>query len=146
MAEGVALNSRWGLRTLVPVSPSFEKNYLPANFFLLQVLLQSIINLHWHFYLSNINTHFDFFFKLRHVWVSYISWHVLGNTSLTSLPIFAQQRVKKTQWYTEKMRTFKWIHIPALFYDSVVCFLLPRCVFFYQWCLSWIPLKHYVSR
>ena len=33
-----------------------------------------------------------------------------------------------------KMRPFEWNHILALFYDSVVCFLLPKCVFFYQWC------------
>ena len=28
-----------------------------------------------------------------------------------------------------------WVqHIRALLYDSVVCFLLPKCLFFYQWC------------
>ena len=37
-----------------------------------------------------------------------------------------------------KMRPFEWNHTPALFYDSasVVCCFLPKCAFFYQWCLS----------
>ena len=43
------------------------------------------------------------------------------------------------------MRPFEWNHIPALFYDSMVCFLLPKCVFFYQWCLSGLSSQHYVS-
>ena len=45
------------------------------------------------------------------------------------------------------MRSFEWNHIPALFYDSncKVCFLLPKCVFFYQWCLSGLSSQHYVS-
>ena len=30
------------------------------------------------------------------------------------------------------MWPFEWNHILALFYDSVVCFLLPKCVFLYQ--------------
>ena len=34
-----------------------------------------------------------------------------------------------------KMQTFEWNQIPALFYDSVVCFLFPKCAFFYQCCL-----------
>ena len=34
------------------------------------------------------------------------------------------------------MWTYEWNHILALFYDSVVCFLLPKCVLFYQWCSS----------
>ena len=44
-----------------------------------------------------------------------------------------------------KMQPFERNHIPALFYDSVVCFLLPKCVFSYQWCLSYFPSEHYVS-
>ena len=43
------------------------------------------------------------------------------------------------------MRPFEWNHIPALFYDSMVCFLLPKCVFFYQWCLLGLSSQHYVS-
>ena len=26
-----------------------------------------------------------------------------------------------------------------------MCFLLPKCAFFYQWCLSCFPSEHYVS-
>ena len=42
------------------------------------------------------------------------------------------------------MQTFEWNQIPALFYDSVVCFLLPKCVFFYQCCLSWFSSQQYM--
>ena len=43
-----------------------------------------------------------------------------------------------------KMWTFEWNPIPALFYDGVVCFLLPKCVFFYQCCLSWFSSQQYM--
>ena len=43
------------------------------------------------------------------------------------------------------MRPFEWNHIPALFYDSMLCVFLPKCVFFYQWCLSGLSSQHYVS-
>ena len=43
-----------------------------------------------------------------------------------------------------KMQTFEWNQIPALFYDNVVCFLLPKCVFFYQCCLSWFSSQQYM--
>ena len=42
------------------------------------------------------------------------------------------------------MQTFEWNQIPALFYDSVVCFLLPKCVFFYHCCLSWFSSQQYM--
>ena len=43
------------------------------------------------------------------------------------------------------MQLFQWNHISALFYDSVVCFLLPKCAFFYQCCLSGLSSQHCVS-
>ena len=56
---------------------------------------KSRMNLHRLFNMSYINTHFDIFQKLRHIWVSYISWYVLGSMSLTCLPIFVQQQGSK---------------------------------------------------
>jgi len=59
-----------------------------------------------------------------HVWVSYISWYVLGGMSLTCLPIFAWQWGRKHN-NTEKNEVFWVKHIPTLFMTA-------RCVFFYQ--------------
>ena len=129
--EVAALELLLGLTRPGPCEPELWKNDLPANIFLLHLLPQSVINLHRLFIMSNTNTHYDMFLKnLRYVWVLYISWYVLGSKSLTSLPIFTQQRARgeeNTMIY-RKMRPFEWNHIPALFYDSVVWFFLPKCV------------------
>ena len=44
-----------------------------------------------------------------------------------------------------KLRPFDLNNTPALFYDGVVFFFLPKCVFFYQWCLSCFSSQQYVS-
>ena len=97
-------SSRQGLRTPDPANPSSEK-------------------MTW----TSQPTCFccAYFTIVRHVWVSYISWYVLGSTSLTSLPIFAQQRVKKTQWFTEKC---------VLLNETTFLpyFMIVWCFFFYQ--------------
>ena len=78
--------------------------------------------------------------------MSYISWCVLVGMSLTCLPIFAWQWGRKHN-NTEQNAAF-WVKPHSwLFYDSIcmVCFLSPKCVFFYQWCLSGLSSQHYVS-
>ena len=143
--EGAALKLPPGLTRPDPANPSSEKMTSQPTWFCCAYFPKSVTNLHRLFNMSCTNTHFDMFFqKLRHIWVSYISWYVLGGMSLTCLPIFAWQWGRKLN-NTEKMRPFEWNHIPALFYDSMVCFLLPKCVFFYQWCLSGLSSQHYVS-
>ena len=63
--EGAALEIKPGLTRPGPCKPEFWKKWPPSQLFLLHVLLQSIINLHWLFNLSNINSHFDMFFKIK---------------------------------------------------------------------------------
>ena len=61
--NGAAIELPPSLRAPDPVNPCSKKNDPPANLFLLHVLPQSVINLHWLFNMSNINTHFDMFLK-----------------------------------------------------------------------------------
>ena len=56
---------------------------------------------------------------------------------------------KKTQCYVEKCdllseTTFNLEFLP-FFHNSVMRFLLPKCVCFYQLCLSCFSSQHYVS-
>ena len=125
MAWGHCPQTSAGAYAPGPCEPKFWKKWPPSQLFLLHILLQSIINLHWIFNLSYINTFWHVFQKLRLLWVSYISWYMLGSTNLTSLPIFAQQWGKKTRWYTEKCNLLS--ETTFLPYFMVVC-----CVFFYQ--------------
>ena len=77
------------------------------------------------------HTFWHVFQKLRHVWVSYISWYVLGGISLTCLPTFAWQWGWKHN-NTEKNEAF-WVKphsCPILWQDGVffftkVCNFLP---------------------
>ena len=121
--KGAALELPLGLTRPGPCEPKFWKKWPPIQLFLLHVFLQSIINLHWLFNLSHINTHFGIF--LRHACLSYISWYMLGSMSLTFLPIFAKQRGKRTRWYTEKCDLLS--ETTFLPY-----FMIVWCVFFYQ--------------
>jgi len=52
---------------------------------------------------------------------------------------------KKTQRSVEKCELLSETTFSPYFYDGVVCFLLPKCVFFYQWCLSCFSSQQYVS-
>ena len=131
--KSAALDLPPGLTHPGPCEPKFWKNDLPANLFLLCKLPQKrnkFTPAFWH--VLHKHTFWHVFQKLRHVCVSYISWYVLGRMSLTCLPIFAWQWGRKHN-NIEKKRPFEWNHIPAFFYDSMVCFLLPKCVFFYLW-------------
>ena len=144
--EGAALVlARWGLHAPDPASPSFEKNDLPANLFLLHISLQTTINLHWHFNLSNITHILPYFSKIKAcMGVIYFLICVRKHESNLSTNIRTTAGEENIMIY-QKMWPFEWNHFPALFYDSVVCFLLSKCVFFYQWCLSCFPSEHYVS-
>ena len=93
--EGAALELLPGLTPPDPANPSSEKMTSQPTFFCCTYFPRSVIKLHRVFDIVNINTHYDIFKKLRHVWVSYISWYVLGSMSLTSLPIVAQQWGRK---------------------------------------------------
>ena len=72
-----------------------------------------------------------FFHKLRHVWVSYFSWYVLGGMSLTCLPIYAWQWGSKHN-NTEKIEVF-WVKLHSclilwqqgVFSFTKVCIFLP---------------------
>ena len=74
---------------------ALDKNDLPANFF--TACTSPKYNQFRLAFLSvrYKHTFWHVFQKLRHAWVSYISWYVLGSMSLSSLPIFAQQRGRK---------------------------------------------------
>ena len=65
----------------------------------------------------------------------------------TNLPtnIYLHDSGEENSQIQREMRPFESNHILVLFYDSMVCFLLPKCVFFYQWCLSGLSSQHYVS-
>ena len=54
---------------------------------------------------------------------------------------------KKTQWYVEKCNLLSEnTLLPYVFYNSMhmVYFLLPKRVFFYQWCLSCFSSQQYI--
>ena len=72
--------------------PVFWKNDLPANLFLLCIIPQKRNEFTLAFeYVLYKHTFWHVFQKLGHVWVSDISWYVLGSMSLTCLPIFVRQ-------------------------------------------------------
>ena len=120
----------WTLRTRV------LKKMTSQPTFLLHVLLQSIINLQWLFNLSNINTHFDISKIKACMGVIYFLICVRKHKSTLPTNIRTTAGEENTMIY-RKMRPFEWNHIPGLFYDSVVCILLPKCVWFF-------PSEHYV--
>ena len=61
---------------------------------------------------------------------------VRKHRSTLSTNIYSPNSREENTMICRKMWTFKWNHILALFDDGVVCFLLLKCVLFYQWCLS----------
>ena len=66
----------------------------------------------------------------------------------SNLPTNICMTVGRKHNNTEKNAAFlsETTFLPFLkFYDSMVCFLLPKCVCFYQWCLSGLSSQHYVS-
>ena len=56
-------SSRRGLRALDPANPSSEKKTSQPTCFCCAYFSKSVMNLHWLFNLSCINTHFHMFFK-----------------------------------------------------------------------------------
>ena len=69
------------------------------------------------------------FHKLRHVWVSYFSWYVLGGMSLTCLPIFVWQWGRKHN-NTEKNDVF-WVkpHSCLILWQQGVFSFTKVCIF-----------------
>ena len=69
------------------------------------------------------------FWTMWHVCVSHYS---LGSMimSLRSLQIFSQEWGSKHK-FEMKMWPFEWNYIPFFIHGSVVCFLLPKCVYFF---------------
>ena len=119
------------------------KKWPPSQLFLLHVFPQSVINLHQLF----VWTHgFTCFLKIKAcMGVIYFLVGVRKHKSHLCTNIRTTVGKKHTMIW-RKMWTFEWNHILALFYDGLVCFLLPKCVFFYQWCLSGLfSSQHYVS-
>ena len=120
-----------GLTRPGPCEPKFWKNDLPANLFLLCVLPQKRNKFTPAFqHVLHKHTFWHVFHKLRHVWVSYISWYVLGGTSLTCLQIFARQWGWKHN-NTEKNEAF-WVKphsCPILWQDGV--FFFYQSVYFF---------------
>ena len=90
---------------------------------------QNVMNLHQLFNIS-VNTHLTCFSKNKAcMGVKYLLVCIRKYES--NLPINICTTVgKKTQWYTKKMWHFKWKRTPTLLYDSMVSFLLPKCMFF----------------
>ena len=122
--EGPALELLPGLTRLWPCKPKFWKNDFPANLFSLHILAKCNKFTPALYFVEYKHTFWHVFEKLKHVWVSYISWYVLGSMSLTCLPIFAWQWGRKHN-NREKNEAF-WVKPHScLIYDS-------RCVFFYQ--------------
>ena len=143
--EGTALELPPGLMRPWPCEPKFWKNDLPANLFLLRVVPQCVIKLHRLFHTSNRNTHLSCFSKIKAcMGVKYFLVCVRKHKSNLSTNIRTTVG-KKTQWSVEKCEFLTETTFSPDFYDSVVCFLLPKCVFFYQWCLSFFSSQQYVS-
>ena len=79
----VPSSSRWDLRAPDPTNLRSEKLTSQPTCFCCAYFPKSATNLHRLFH--NLTC----FSKLRHLWVSYISWYVLVGMSLTCLPLFA---------------------------------------------------------
>ena len=121
-------NSCWGLRAPDPANPNSEKLLPSQPFFCCTYFSKSVIKLHRLFHTANRNKHFDMFFKIKAcIGVNYFLVCVRKHES--NLPTNMLTTVgKKTQRYAEKMRPFECNHNSALFYNSVVCFLVPKFV------------------
>ena len=121
------------------------KKWPPSQLFLLHLLLQSIINLHWLFNLSNINTHFS---KIK-AYIIVIYFLMCIRKCKSNLPTnICTVMGKKTQWYAEKCDLLS----ETAFLPYIKYFLTVWCVLFYQsvcvfnqWCLSYFSPQHYVS-
>ena len=87
--------------------------------------------------MSNINTHFTCFSKIKAcMGITYFLVCVRKHKSNLATNICTTCTVgKKTQQSVEKCELLTETTFSPDFYDGVVCFLLPKCVFFYQWCL-----------
>ena len=100
--EGAALELPPGLTRPGPCEPEFWKNDLPANFFLLHVLPQSVRKLHRLFNISTINTHLTYFWKIK-ACMGVIYFLVCVRKHESNLPTNMHTTVgKKTQWYVVK--------------------------------------------
>ena len=141
--EGAALELPPGHTPLGPCKPEFWKKWPLNQLFLLHILLQSIINLHWLFNLSNINTHFDMFSKIK-ACMSVIYFLICVRKHKSNLPtkICTTAGEENTM---QKNATF-WVkpHSCLILWQRGVFFMTKVCVF-YQWCLSCFSSQHYVS-
>ena len=128
--EGAALELPPGLTRPGPCEPKFWKNDLPANLFLLCVLPQKRKEFTPAFqHVLHKHTIWHVFQKLRHVWVSYISWYVLGGMSLACLPIFAWQW-RRNHNNTEKNAAFGVkLHSCLIFWQYGVFSFTKVCIF-----------------
>ena len=106
----------------------FWKNDLPANLFLLHVLPQKCyiyVKLNRLFNMSNLNTHFDMFWKIK-ACMGVIYFLVCVWKHESNLPTNMHTTVgKKTQWYVVKCNLLS--ETTFLPY-----FITVWCVFFYQ--------------
>ena len=128
-----------------PCKPEFWKNDLPANLFLLYVLPQSVIKLHRLLNISNINTHFDMFWKIKACMVV-INFLVCVRKHKSNLPPNIRTTVgKKTQWYVENATFWVKPHSCLILWRQWCVFFYQSVYFFYQWCLSGLSSQHYVS-
>ena len=123
---GAALEFLPGLTCPRPCKSELWKNDLSANLFLLHVLPQSVINLHRHFNMLNINTYIlTYFWEIKAcMGVIYFLVCVKKHKSNLSTNIHTIVR-KKTQWYVVKCDLLS--ETTLLPY-----FMMAWCVFFYQ--------------
>ena len=75
-------------------------------------------------------------------------WNSIQNINGCS-PVFLKESIPNPPLQSKiRLKRYglrvKWNQFPAWFYHSMVCFLLPKCVFLYQWCLSGLSSQHYV--
>ena len=142
--EGAALKLPPGLTRPDPANPSSEKMTSQPTFFCCMYFPKSVIKLHRLFHASNRNTHFDIFFKMK-AWmgVKYFFVYVRKHKSNLSTNICTTVG-KKTQWYAEKCELLSETPFSPYFMMAW-WFLLPKCVFFYQWCFSCFSSQQYVS-
>ena len=127
--EGAALKLPPGLTRPGSCKPEFWKMTSQPTFFCCVYFLKNVIKLHRLFYVSNINTHFDMFFKIKAcIGIIYFLVCVRKHKSNLSTNICTTVG-KKTQWYrsisVEKCELLSETTF-SLYFMTV------WCVFFYQ--------------
>ena len=143
-------NFRQGLHASDPANLSYEKMTSQPTFFCCTYSRSPKVSsiytgfLIWRLIQTHILT---YFWKIK-ACVGVIYFLVCVGKYESNLPTNIHTTMgKKTQWYRYVESVTLWVkpHSCLIFYDNVVRFLLPKCVFFYQWCLSGLSSQHYVS-